>query len=145
MLLLIFRRKDCLFTGDGATCYESHLHKSCGSSPVCGCHQILPGFCAVHQNPCDVRIYKFGRVAPAGGHGARTSPPFLDLLGARGRKPRGIEARLSDYHTNPAFCDKIKGYTELWTAGSREIVGRATEAVPSTDTAQHPMGRSPVE
>ena len=33
-----------------------------------------------------------------------------------------FEARLRDYHTNSAFRDKIKGYTELWTAGSREIL-----------------------
>lgn len=33
-----------------------------------------------------------------------------------------FEARLRDYHTNSAFRDKIKGYTELWTTGSREIL-----------------------
>ena len=33
-----------------------------------------------------------------------------------------FEARLRDYHTNSAFREKIKGYTELWTKGSREIL-----------------------
>ena len=33
-----------------------------------------------------------------------------------------FEARLRDYHTNSAFREKIKGYTELWTTGSREIL-----------------------
>ena len=33
-----------------------------------------------------------------------------------------FEARLRDYHTNSAFREKMKGYTELWTTGSREIL-----------------------
>jgi hypothetical protein len=34
----------------------------------------------------------------------------------------GFEARLKDYATNPAFREKMKGYTDLWTTGSREIL-----------------------
>jgi hypothetical protein len=34
----------------------------------------------------------------------------------------GFEAQLRDYGTNPVFREKMKGYTELWTAGSREIL-----------------------
>jgi hypothetical protein len=33
-----------------------------------------------------------------------------------------FEARMKDYHTNEAFREKMKGYTDLWTAGSREIL-----------------------
>jgi len=33
-----------------------------------------------------------------------------------------FEARMKDYATNPAFRDKMKGYTELWVTGSREIL-----------------------
>ena len=34
----------------------------------------------------------------------------------------GFEARLKDYGTNPEFREKMKGYTDLWTTGSREIL-----------------------
>ena len=34
----------------------------------------------------------------------------------------GFEARLKDYATNAAFREKMKGYTDLWTNGSREIL-----------------------
>ena len=34
----------------------------------------------------------------------------------------GFEAQLNDYHTNEAFRAKMKGYTDLWTTGSREIL-----------------------
>ena len=33
-----------------------------------------------------------------------------------------FEARMKDYHTNSAFRDKMKGYTDLWVTGSREIL-----------------------
>ncbi len=34
----------------------------------------------------------------------------------------GFEARLKDYATNEAFRAKMKGYTDLWATGSREIL-----------------------
>ena len=34
----------------------------------------------------------------------------------------GFEARMQDYATNEAFRAKMKGYTDLWTTGSREIL-----------------------
>jgi hypothetical protein len=34
----------------------------------------------------------------------------------------GFEAMMKDYATNTAFREKMKGYTELWTTGSREIL-----------------------
>jgi hypothetical protein len=34
----------------------------------------------------------------------------------------GFEARLKDYNTNEAFRAKMKGYTDLWNSGSREIM-----------------------
>ena len=34
----------------------------------------------------------------------------------------GFEARLKDYATNAAFREKMKGYTDLWITGSREIL-----------------------
>jgi hypothetical protein len=33
-----------------------------------------------------------------------------------------FEARLQDYATNEAFREKMKGYTDLWTTGHREIL-----------------------
>jgi hypothetical protein len=33
-----------------------------------------------------------------------------------------FEANMKDYATNPAFREKMKGYTELWSTGSREIL-----------------------
>ena len=33
-----------------------------------------------------------------------------------------FEARMKDYATNTAFRDKMKGYTDLWVTGSREIL-----------------------
>lgn len=33
-----------------------------------------------------------------------------------------FEARMQDYATNEAFRAKMKGYTELWQTGSREIL-----------------------
>jgi hypothetical protein len=33
-----------------------------------------------------------------------------------------FEARMKDYATNPAFRDKMKGYTDLWITGSRKIL-----------------------
>jgi hypothetical protein len=33
-----------------------------------------------------------------------------------------FEARMKDYATNAAFRDKMKGYTDLWITGSREIL-----------------------
>lgn len=33
-----------------------------------------------------------------------------------------FEARMKDYATNPVFRDKMKGYTDLWVTGSREIL-----------------------
>jgi len=33
-----------------------------------------------------------------------------------------FEARMKDYQTNTAFRDKMKGYTDLWISGSREIL-----------------------
>jgi len=34
----------------------------------------------------------------------------------------GFEAQLKDYGTNPAFREKMKGYTDLWSSGTREIL-----------------------
>jgi hypothetical protein len=34
----------------------------------------------------------------------------------------GFEAQLKDYHTNEAFRAKMKGYTDLWISGSRELL-----------------------
>jgi hypothetical protein len=36
-----------------------------------------------------------------------------------------FEARMKDYHTNPLFREKMKGYTDLYIAGSREILQTA--------------------
>ena len=33
-----------------------------------------------------------------------------------------FEARMQEYRTNSAFREKMKGYTDLWTTGSREIL-----------------------
>jgi hypothetical protein len=33
-----------------------------------------------------------------------------------------FEARMTDYATNPTFREKMKGYTDLWTTGHREIL-----------------------
>lgn len=33
-----------------------------------------------------------------------------------------FEAQMKDYATNQAFRDKMKGYTDLWATGSREIL-----------------------
>jgi hypothetical protein len=33
-----------------------------------------------------------------------------------------FEATLKDYHTNPAFREKMKGYTDLWIAGTRDLL-----------------------
>ena len=33
-----------------------------------------------------------------------------------------FEARLQDYATNEAFRAKMKGYTDLWVTGDREIL-----------------------
>ena len=34
----------------------------------------------------------------------------------------GFEARQKEYATNAEFRDKMKGYTDLWNTGSREIL-----------------------
>jgi len=34
----------------------------------------------------------------------------------------GFEAGLKDYASNAAFREKMKGYTDLWVTGSREIL-----------------------
>ena len=34
----------------------------------------------------------------------------------------GFEANMKDYASNPAFREKMKGYTDLWITGSREIL-----------------------
>jgi hypothetical protein len=34
----------------------------------------------------------------------------------------GFDTRLKDYATNETFREKMKGYTDLWTTGSREIL-----------------------
>ena len=33
-----------------------------------------------------------------------------------------FEARMKDYYTNEKFREKMKGYTDLWITGSREIL-----------------------
>ena len=33
-----------------------------------------------------------------------------------------FEANMKDYATNATFRDKMKGYTDLWVTGSREIL-----------------------
>ncbi len=33
-----------------------------------------------------------------------------------------LEARLKQYGTDPAVKEKMKGYTELWETGSRELL-----------------------
>jgi hypothetical protein len=33
-----------------------------------------------------------------------------------------FEARMKDYQTNEKFREKMKGYTDLWISGSREIL-----------------------
>lgn len=33
-----------------------------------------------------------------------------------------FEARMKDYATNQAMREKMKGYTDLWITGSREIL-----------------------
>jgi hypothetical protein len=34
----------------------------------------------------------------------------------------GFEAAMKDYASNAAFREKMKGYTDLWVTGSREIL-----------------------
>lgn len=34
----------------------------------------------------------------------------------------GFEAQLKDYGTNPVFREKMKGYTDLWVTGTRELL-----------------------
>ena len=34
----------------------------------------------------------------------------------------GFEAQLNDYHSNEAFRAKMKGYTDFWISGNREIL-----------------------
>jgi hypothetical protein len=34
----------------------------------------------------------------------------------------GFEAQLNEYHTNEAFRAKMKGYTDFWISGSRELL-----------------------
>jgi hypothetical protein len=34
----------------------------------------------------------------------------------------GFEAQLKDYQTNPVFREKMKGYTDLWVSGTRELL-----------------------
>jgi hypothetical protein len=34
----------------------------------------------------------------------------------------GFEAMMQDYAANTAFREKMKGYTDLWITGSREIL-----------------------
>lgn len=34
----------------------------------------------------------------------------------------GFEAQLKDYHTNEVFRAKMKGYTDLWLTGTRELL-----------------------
>jgi hypothetical protein len=34
----------------------------------------------------------------------------------------GFEERMKEYATNEAFRAKMKGYTDLWNSGSREIL-----------------------
>ncbi|MEQ1574015.1 MAG: hypothetical protein ABL993_07185 [Vicinamibacterales bacterium] len=33
-----------------------------------------------------------------------------------------FEARMKDYATNPILREKMKGYTDLWVTGSRELL-----------------------
>lgn len=33
-----------------------------------------------------------------------------------------FEGRMTQYRTDPAFQEKMKGYTDLWVTGSREIL-----------------------
>jgi len=33
-----------------------------------------------------------------------------------------FEARMKDYASNPDFREKMKGYTDLWITGTREIL-----------------------
>ena len=33
-----------------------------------------------------------------------------------------FEARMKEYMTNAAFREKMKGYTDLWISGTREIL-----------------------
>jgi hypothetical protein len=33
-----------------------------------------------------------------------------------------FESQLKDYSSNEAFREKMKGYTDLWISGSREIM-----------------------
>jgi hypothetical protein len=33
-----------------------------------------------------------------------------------------FESRMKDYATNEVFREKMKGYTDLWITGSREIL-----------------------
>jgi hypothetical protein len=35
---------------------------------------------------------------------------------------REFEARMQEYATNETFREKMKGYTDLWMTGSREIL-----------------------
>ncbi len=34
----------------------------------------------------------------------------------------GFEAQLNDYHSNAAFREKMKGYTDFWISGKRELL-----------------------
>jgi len=34
----------------------------------------------------------------------------------------GFEVMMKDYATNTAFREKMRGYTDLWVTGSREIL-----------------------
>jgi hypothetical protein len=33
-----------------------------------------------------------------------------------------VEAQMKNYQTNEAFREKMKGYTELWVTGTRELM-----------------------
>jgi hypothetical protein len=60
----------------------------------------------------------------------------------------GFEARLNDYATNPAFREKMKGYTDLWTTGSRDSPNSLESrlrlsCVPSAPKVRLRLGREP--
>ena len=57
-------------------------------------------------------------MAPAPSVVSRAAATFSRPLRVVGE----FETRMKDYATNAAFRDKMKGYTDLYVTGSREIL-----------------------
>lgn len=115
------RDESCLFPGEGKPAATMRWRRTRTMMIVRNCFVAKPG----NASKLAAQLKEAAAVAQLPKHRVLT-----DVTGDFNRvvlefeveNVAGFEARMTQYTTDETFREKMKGYTDLWVSGSREIL-----------------------